>query len=141
VNLWLLCWFLIHEYLLFPSPSPSSSSSSSSSSFSVLRVYGTTPVGQKVCLHLHDYFPYLYVMLNEEMYQYLPSPPDDLRTDAVIDPLHPTVSAHLQQLGQSIETILNSAPVSNSSSSDSSSLSMTSRPRKFHRDYVYKVVF
>jgi hypothetical protein len=35
----------------------------------VVRIFGTTPAGQKACLHLHGAFPYLYVFYEDDLPQ------------------------------------------------------------------------
>ena len=33
----------------------------------VIRVYGCTPGGQKICLHVHHVYPYLYVRYDDDL--------------------------------------------------------------------------
>ena len=32
----------------------------------IIRIFGATPQGQKSCLHIHNVFPYFYVLIPEE---------------------------------------------------------------------------
>ena len=57
----------------------------------VIRVFGTTPSGQKVCVHVHRVLPLLYVPLPTE---------EETTDDAVLD-------AFLDNFAQSLNRVLN----------------------------------
>ena len=36
--------------------------------FPIIRIFGTTKMGQKCCINIHNYFPYFYISITKENY-------------------------------------------------------------------------
>lgn len=69
-----------YQKKFFPVSSSASISSSSASRVRpslvpIVRVWGTTPMGQKACVHVHGYFPYFFIPLPAELQETEPGAP------------------------------------------------------------------
>lgn len=74
----------------------------------IIRIFGSTPTGQKVCAHIHGAFPYLYIEYDSSLH------PDDcglaLKNTDYLDPSLLSIgNAYIRKLYESIDNALASA--------------------------------